>query len=208
LQEVTASTVGPEVWPVFSGDPNRQGLRLLYPETATDALQATMQFELERGRPMFKWNIENSTDVSVTTSLASCSYEVLLTPTTFAYWTAGSTAERASVGNSTETVAGDADALNTNWVSTTTGAPAAASIICGFARKKVVDCNHIAVDNTTHYDSLTEQFDNVSVGKGRQFESVWCFCGRYDKLGSRTPTQLGSEALARVTMHETIIPRT
>jgi len=52
LQEITSSTVGSEVWPVFSGDPNRQGLRLLYPATGTDSLQATMELELERGRSM------------------------------------------------------------------------------------------------------------------------------------------------------------
>jgi hypothetical protein len=203
LQEITVAP--PDVWPFFSGDPERQMLRLGYPATATDANVGMLEIELDRGRAYGKFTLYNGDSTDKT----KCEYRLSLVPTDFRYWTASTTEQDAtSAAHGTpDTVAGDADTVNASWVHTTTGAPAAATILTGWARKKQVDCDHNGNDAGDYWDYLSESFDNVTIGQNRAFEPVWLFGGRYDKIGSRTAAQLASEVLDRVTLYQTIIPR-
>jgi hypothetical protein len=205
LQGFTASSKGPEMWPIFPGDRYRQGLRLLYPATVTDSLVGVMEFEMEYGRPGFKWYIENGG----ATDLVKARYQVDLLPTDFRYWTRNGTERDANAGAyGTETQAGDTDTVNVEWVQTTTGAPAASSILLTIARRKKVDADEVATDAGAYWSMIAQDFDNVTRKTGYKFEPVWMSVGRYDKIGSRTAAQLASENLARVTVDHTIIPNT
>jgi len=208
LRELTASTVPPEVWPIWSGNRERQILRLKYPPESSDSIEGTLMLEMQRGRPWVKATAEMTSPTTTTVTGIKVDYHLDLTPTTFVYMTrAGTERDAGAAAYGTETTAGDADVTNVMWVQTTTGAPAAASILAGFARKKQADCDHVGDDAGAYWDYISEQFDNVTISQGYSFEPVWIFAGRYDQIGSRTAANIASEVLVRITEHQGLIPK-
>ena len=201
LREITASAKGPETWVLLSGERERQALRMKYPPTTDDALEAWLEVELDRNRPFFKARIMNAGS----TQQVKCRLQLDINGTAFPYWTRGGV-EHAAHNNATETVAGDTDAVNVQFLQSTSGAPVAASLIAAIARRKKLDSDNVATDATTYYSMIAQDFDNVTINMGRWFEPGWFACGRHDKIGSRTASELAAEAMNRVTGEHTVIP--
>ena len=200
-RQITGSTKGPETWVLLSGERERQALRMKYPPTTDDALEAWLEIELDRNRPFFRTRIMNAGP----TQLVKCETQLIINGTAFPYWTRGGV-EHAAHGGGSEVVAGDTDAVNVQFLQSTSGAPVAASLIAAIARRKKLDSDNVAVDETTYYSEIAQRFDNVTIDMGRWFESVWFAGGRYDKIGSRTAIELAAEAMNRVTGEHTVIP--
>lgn len=202
VREFTASTNPPETWVLFSGDPERQALRLKYPATTISGYEATMEMEVQRGTPYFKWTIENAGTTDLTKAVYYCAPVAKL-----AYVNASGTEYSAASG--TQTIVGDTDPNNVFWLQSTSGATASGGEVFGFARKKKADCDHtFETSGTSTFDDVYETFDNVTVKRGYTFEPVWFFGGTYVPMGSIQPSGIGLEVLSRVTVHQGIIPRT
>jgi hypothetical protein len=204
-QNITGSTVGPKInprWKMTQG--LRKGLRALYPATATDSLQAWLHLEMDYGKPILKVWLENACSTDFTGHVI----HVDLYPTDFRYWTRLGTEEDANAAayGTPEVDAGDADDNPSHYVATTAGAPAAATILLGMVAKKKADRDLSGYDAGAYWSYLRTIFDNVTIKNGFSTEPVWIFCGRYDKIGSRTGPQLALEALARMNVCNTLVP--
>ena len=203
-QEITASSVGPKVGPRFKMSRGlRKALRALYPATATDSLQAWLHVELDYGRPFVKVWLENA----CATNFVAHEIRIDLVPTDFRYWTRlGVEVDAQAAVYGLEVDAGDANDNPSHYLATTSGAPAASTIILGMVRKKKADVDLVGNDAGNYWNIIQTRFDNVTVTRGQATEPVWIFCGRYDQLGSRTGPQLALEALARMNACNTLVP--
>ena len=180
--------------------------RLVYPSSTTNSYCVALYYELWRGKP---WIWLQAYNYGV--QLSQVEYLFIFNTSNFAprYWNRNGTERDAQAGTyGVEAQAGDTDLDNVAYFNT--ASPIAASTdIMGFARTVKTNCDHIGNDAGNNWDYGGCKFDTLTWTPSNMTNGVWLFAYRYAQGGgSRTPAQIGAEAVKQIRSFSETLRRT